>query len=233
MPYQSNLLGDFWTSYRQRKATGGRPFTPGEMRGLLDPLAAAEAQKAIAAGERQRQQQNFNRQMSLREQAYSDAARAAKVSGITDIASLGLSYDIGSKMTGGAGLKGLLGAANPGATPGGGANFLSTLGGGLGTSTYTPASLAAGAGAEGFVPGVTGAMPGLGAIGLAAGGGLLGKGLLQGLGINKDISESLSYTAAGAALGSVFPGVGTAIGAGVGLGISLLDDIGDFLGGLF
>jgi hypothetical protein len=215
------------------QTTGGRPLIAQEMRGLLDPIAAGESRKAIAAGERARQQANFDRQMGLREQAYRDQQRAAKVSGVTDLLGLGLSYDIGSKMTGGAGIRGLLGAANPGSTTGGGANFLGLGGGAAGAASYTPASLAAGAGAEGFIPGATGAVPGIGPIGLAVGGGLAGKGLLQGLGVNKDISESVSYTAAGAALGSVFPGVGTAIGAGIGLGISLLDDIGDFFGGLF
>jgi hypothetical protein len=232
MPYQSNLLGNLWTSYRQRRATGGRPLIAQEMRGLIDPLAAAESRKAIAAGERSRLQSNFNRQMELREKAYDDQARAAKVSGVTDLLGLGLQYDIGSRMVGGKGLGGLLGAANPGATGGGGANFLG-LGGSV-ASTYTPASSVAGAGAEGFVPGLTGTTSALGPAALGVAGGLGGSALLQGLGVGKDVAESASYTAAGALAGSaIAPGVGTLIGGGIGLGVSLLDDIGDFFGGLF
>ncbi len=81
MVYQSNLLGDFWTSYRQRRATGGRPLTSSEMRGLLDPMMGLEFQRGEAAAERARQQGNFNRQMSLQEQAVKDQARAAKIGG--------------------------------------------------------------------------------------------------------------------------------------------------------
>jgi hypothetical protein len=220
MAYQSNLLGNLWTSYRQRRAT---------------PIAASEAQKSIAAGERAMRQRNIDRQFGMQERAYSDAASAAKMSGITDIAGMGLAYSLGSQRN--KLLGGLLGAANPTSIPPGGmANlggntvpFLEKAKGFLGIGGEAGIG-----GTEEFIPGVTeGGFGALGTAGLAAGGGLLGSKTLQKLGVNKDISESLSYTAAGALAGSVIPGVGTLAGAAAGLGVSLLDDIGDFFGGLF
>src|SRR4030065_175616 len=88
MVYQSNLLGDFWTSYRQRRATGGRPLTSGEMRGLLDPMMGLEFQRGEAAAERSRPQENFNRQMSLQEQAARNQNRAASIGGVAQLGGL-------------------------------------------------------------------------------------------------------------------------------------------------
>jgi len=49
MAYQSNLLGDFWRSYRQKRIGGGAP-SKREMGGLLGPMLQYDAQKAKEAG---------------------------------------------------------------------------------------------------------------------------------------------------------------------------------------
>lgn len=231
-PYQSGLLGQTVTQMAQARATGGRPLTRYEMRGFLDPVHQADAQRARDAGLLELQRSEFNQQMALRNKIYEDQAAAAKVSGITDLLGLGLSYKLGSQQN--QIMKGLVGgAANEQARGGVGEGIKNLLGigGGSSVSAYTPAAEVGGFGAEGFIPGgAGGALPGAGPIALAAGGGLLGSKALQGIGVNKDISEGVSYTAAGAALGSVFPGIGTLAGGAIGLGISLIDDV---FGGLF
>jgi hypothetical protein len=184
-----------------------------------------------AAAERARLQGNVDREFAQREKLYDDQSRAAKVSGVTDLLGLGLDYNLGRQYANI--YKGLLGggSANISQVPGS-ANLLgggSVLGGQAISSQGTPVLATEAFGGSALAP-TAGAMPGAGAVGLAAGGGLLGSQLLQKAGINKDISESLSYTAAGAALGSVFPGVGTIAGGAIGFGVSLIDDV---FGGLF
>ena len=220
--YQSGLLSNLWTGYRQRRATGGRPLVASEMRGLMDPIMAAESRKAIAAGDRSQRQANIDRRFGFMERAYDDQASAAKVSGLTDIAGMGLAYQLGSqrnKILGGL----LGGAANPGAVAGGAA-------GGVAGTFSTAASPFTGVGPlQAFQNPATSAAWG-GPAAAAVVGGELGNQALQKTVFNEDISQSLSYTAAGALAGSVIPGLGTVAGAAVGFGVSLLDD---FFGGLF
>jgi hypothetical protein len=232
--YQSNLLSDYWVSQRQRRATGARPDTTGERRGTMDALLSRDFQRGEAAAERGRLQGNWEQQFAQQQKLYDDQARAAKVSGVTDLLGLGLSYKLGSQYADM--YKGLLGGSVGGAANVGGvsgsANIVgggSLLGGQAISSQGTPVLATEAFGGGALAP-AQAALPGAGAVGLAAGGGLLGSSLLQKAGINKDISESLSYTAAGAALGSVFPGVGTAVGGAIGFGVSLIDDV---FGGLF
>ncbi|MGW8178946.1 MAG: hypothetical protein ACWGQW_09315 [bacterium] len=227
--YQSDYIPNFWASYRQRRATGGRPLTSGETRGLLFPLAQAEASKAIAAGDRALQQYNINKRQQLVEQQINAQNRAAKVSGLTDIAGLGLAYKLGSERN--QLFKGFLGggAANAAGT-GTALGSANTIGEAFASTPSPfqgigPLSSFQNASAP-LTPAAT------------AGAGLLGAGAgavtSNLLGANKDISQGLTLGGAGAGIGFAVGGpVGAAIGGGIGIGASLLDDVGDFFGGLF
>lgn len=225
MPYQTNLLGDFWTSYRQRRATGGRPLTSGEMRGLLSPLASAEASKAIAAGEREAAQRRFDMSYNLQKTAMDRQQSAATMSGLIQ---LPLSYGVAKQ-------SGLIpqsfnllkpstwgGAANTGAAAAPAANAV--------TSTL-PASAPAGIQQSVRLAGDI-AGPATAGLNYAAGlgPGLLGAGAGFGvsklLGANEDITQAVTGISGGAAAGFAIAGpVGAFFGGLIGAGLSFLDDI--------
>jgi len=228
MAYQSNLLGNLWTGYRQRRATGGRTLTSAEMRGLLDPIASSEARKSIAAGDRAQRQANIDRRFGLMERAYDDRQSAAKVSGMTDIAGMGLAYKLGSQRN--QIMSGLLGGANEGVKATAAANFVPGVAGQAYSAAGTPVLATEAFGGAAVEAGGGGLLGAAGTAAPYAAGGWVGSQALQGMGVGKDVAESVSYTAAGALAGSVIPGLGTAAGAAVGFGISLLDDV---FGGLF
>jgi len=245
MPYQSGLLSDFWNRYQQRKALTGRGFTSSEMSGLIEPMLAYDAQKAIAAGERERQQLNFNRQMSLQEQAQRDAASAAKASGLIQTGGLLGSGYLGYKNLQLAGqqaasqaafnqqLLGLLGGgAGTGITSEGIANAASALSPASAYSALGPANAAqaaplleapttfgGGAAADALTTGAATTAPETAATIGAGTAGLLGAGAGLGvsklLGANKDITEGLTLGGAGAGIGFAI-GAGSAAGGPVG-----------------
>jgi hypothetical protein len=237
MAYQTNLLGDFWTSYTQRRRTGGRPLTRREVGGLLDPLYASEAQKSIAAGARAEERRRFDLSYNLQKEAMDRQQRAATISGLTQLPlTYGVAKQAGVLPEGFELLKpstwggGGVGPANEAAkTALGGTGIANT--GGIAGMFSTPASPFAGVGPLSEFAGVgTGAPPAAAGIGAAVGPGLLGGaagyGLSKILGANEDISQGLTYGAAGVAAGAAIGGpVGAAIGGLIGLGVSFLDDI--------
>lgn len=99
MAYQSNLLGDFWQSYRQKKL-GGAKFTRREAGNLLGPMLEYDARKAEEAGRREQQQNQFNASLSLQERARKDQQLAAAVSGVGQLATLPLGYKVGKDLLG-------------------------------------------------------------------------------------------------------------------------------------
>ena len=244
MAYQSNLLGDFWTSYRQRRATGGRPLTSGEMRGLLDPMMGLEFQRGEAAAERARQQENFNRQMSLQEQAVRNQNRAASIGGVAQLGGLlGQGYlgykglqlagqQVASTSAFNQQLLGLLGGGGGAANAGiAGTTGAANLAGGMlpgsmapgvvgGMSPALAAEGAAGAAAPSAAAGVAGAaLPGIA-------GGVAGFGLSKLIGANEDISQGMTLAGAGAMAGFYvgWP-IGAIVGGGLGVIASLFDDL--------
>ena len=242
MPYQSNLIPDFWTSYRQRRATGGRPLTSREMRGFLDPLLGYASQREESAADRAQRQANVSRAMDMQQQQINDANQAAQVSGAADILGLGLAYKLGSQrnsLLGGLLGRGAAGAGASAPIAGGAGNIGGAFatGGALAptASPFTgvgPLASFAGSGTE-----TAGSLAG-GGLASSAGTGILGAGLGYGasklLGANQDISQALSLGGAGAGIGFAVGGpVGAAVGGAIGVGASLLDDVGGFFGGLF
>jgi hypothetical protein len=92
MAYQSNLMGDFWRGYKQKRIGTGMPLSQNEMTGLMSPMLNYDAQRADAYNLREQQASEFNRRMSLAEQAQKDQANANKVSGATQLAMLPMAY---------------------------------------------------------------------------------------------------------------------------------------------
>ena len=92
MAYQSNLLNDFWRSYRQKRIGTGQPLSQSEMGGLLGPMLEFDARKAQEIGQRQQRQAELDRQFSLQEQAQKDQRSAAIVGGVGQIAQLPMAY---------------------------------------------------------------------------------------------------------------------------------------------
>ena len=225
------------------------------MAGISEPLLAHDYQLSLAAEERSRQQENFNRQIQLQERAQRDAASTARVAGVADIGMGGANLYFANKYlnmlgggkTGPAGLATMPSAATnyavPALTPpgplsgslvaggaaGGGAGV---TGGGaaapiLSTQTSFPVSAEfAGLGeSTAASAGATGA--GLAsAAGWGLAGGVGGFGLSKLLGANEDISQALTFGGAGVAAGFMVGGpVGAVVGGLIGSAISLFDDL--------
>ena len=231
MPYQSNYLGDFWNSYRQRRATGGRPLTSQEMRGLLDPMLAYSSRREENAADRAVRQDYLNRQMNLAETAQKRQQSAATVSGLLQ---LPLTYGVAKQsglLPGGFSLTSPStwgGAANPGAAAAAGGGGAANIGGAFGTggALAPPASPFTGVGPLAEFGGGSAAAGVGSAILPGVAGGAAGFGLSKVLGANEDISQGLTYGGAGAAAGFAIGGpVGAAVGGLIGAGISFLDDI--------
>jgi hypothetical protein len=98
MAYQSNLLGDFWRSYRQKRIGTGQPLSKNEMGGLLGPMLEYDARKASEAGERARVQGNSDRDFALREKTQKDQSTASMVSGVGQLAQLPMAYESAKKI---------------------------------------------------------------------------------------------------------------------------------------
>jgi hypothetical protein len=98
MAYQSNLMGDFWRGYKQKRIGTGMPLSQNEMTGLMSPMLAYDAQRADAASLREQQASEFNRKMNLAEQAQKDQANANMVGGVTQMAMLPMAYQSGKSM---------------------------------------------------------------------------------------------------------------------------------------
>jgi len=245
MPYQSGLLSDFWNRYQQRRALTGRGLTSNEISGLIEPMLAYDAQKAIAAGEREQQQLNFNRRMDLAEQAQRNAASAAKASGLIQTGGLLGSGYLGYKGLQLAGqqaasqnafnqqLLGLMGGGGGGGLANAGianaaaelspASAYSTLGLANAPSAPLlagPTSFGGEAAADALATTVPATAPSATVGGLTAGpAGLVGgaAGYLGSklLGANQDITQAATLGGAGAGIGAAI-GAGTAAGGPVG-----------------
>lgn len=248
MAYQSGLLSDFWTRYNQRRSTTGRGLTPSEMAGFLEPMLAYDAQKAIAAGERERLQSNWEREFALRQHAQEQADRAATISGIGNLAQLGGSMYLGNKylnLLGPAKTAPLpapaqslasAGVANAGSVVGGAANNMlyPAMLPGQGVPAAAGGSLTAGVSGAEWGSGLTAAGAGeagllstAGAVALPAvvgsmGGSLLSKPISKLLDTGPETTRKVMGVAGGAAVGFAVGGpIGGFIGAAIG-GLSSL-----------
>lgn len=92
MAYQSNLMGDFWRNYRQRRVGAGNALSQNEIGGLLTPMLDNNARMAQEAGQRDLQRSQFDRQMSLQERAQKSQNTAAIVGGVGQLAQLPMAY---------------------------------------------------------------------------------------------------------------------------------------------
>jgi len=217
-------------------------------------MLAYDTQKAIAAGEREQQQLNFNRRTDLLEQAQRNAASAAKASGLIQTGGLLGSGYLGYKNLQLAGQQAaqqnafnqqLLGVLGSGGGNVGVANALPGLGP---ASQYTTLGLA---NAPSVAPALETGLPSLSAYGSAAAdaltttapavapetaatigagpAGLIGAGAgylgSKLLGANKDITQGLTLGGAGAGIGAAI-GAGTAAGGPVGAVIGGVIGIG-------
>jgi len=226
--YQSTQIPDFWTSYKQRRATGGRPLTGGEMRGLTRGLLEADTAKTIAAGQRAEQRRQFDLNYNLQKETMDRQQDAQSISGLLQ---LPLTYGVAKQ-------SGLLpqgfqltnpstwGGAAQGGVAGGAAGGAANIGGALGTggALAPAASPFTGVGPLSEFAGVgTGAAPSAGlaaSLGPAALGGAVGLGISSALGANKEWTGTITGAAIGTA---IMPGVGTVLG---GL-------LGGLVGGIF
>ena len=98
MAYQSNLLGDFWQGYRQRRIGTGLPLSQNEMGGLLNPILDTNARMADDAARREQQQSQLNQQMNLRKDEVANQRVTGMVGGVTQAAMLPLAYGAGKSM---------------------------------------------------------------------------------------------------------------------------------------
>lgn len=144
MAYQSNLMGDFWRGYKQKRIGTGMPLSQNEMTGLMSPMLQYDAQKADAYNLREQQASEFNRRMSLAEQAQKDQANANKISGVTQLAMLPMAYQSA---------KGL-GWVGGGTAPAPAAQAPNLLSSGVPTTNVAPYSAQGSVGAAGTAGGV-------------------------------------------------------------------------------
>lgn len=136
--YTSGLVSDWERRYRQRRASTGRSLTSSEVAGITEPMLDVDYRKSLAAEERAQNQNNFNREMSLREQAAKDEASAARLAGFTDIGLGGANIWLATKYLGllsgktaGAGMPSLAGHTAALSTP----TSFGAAGGGVGSVT--------------------------------------------------------------------------------------------------
>ncbi len=226
MAYQSNLLGDFWRGYRQRRIGSGMPLSQNEIGGLLGPMLANDARKAREQGLLDEQRRRFDLQRE-------DQQMAGKVAGVGQLAQLPIAYGAAKSMGWlGGGAATAQGAVAPAAA--------STLGAqGLASAAYP--GIAGGTAAPGAVGGMSAV--GAGSPGLlataapfaaAGGAGLLGGALLGptldkilpgGGKTGKAVGGAAGGAIAGAAAGSIVPGVGTVVGGLIGGAIGAISSL--------
>ncbi len=241
MAYQSGLINDTMTRLNRRRSLTGRSLSSAEMTGIVEPMLAYDAQKSEAAGIREQNQANLNRDFALREKQANSADRAATLSGISDIGMGGANLYFANKYLNmlkpaaaapGAGLAPLsfadvpaLTAPGPltgslaGGAAGGGATagLASGAAGGapaLASPAATAPTLATATAFGDTTAGLTSTAAGTGS-GLAAtaGGGLVGGGL--GYGLSKLLGANEDITQA-LTLGGAGIGIGWAVGGPVG-----------------
>lgn len=226
MAYQTNLLGDFWRGYRQRRIGSGMPLSQNEIGGLLGPMLANDAAKARQQGLLDEQRRRFDLQRK-------DQEMAGKVAGVGQLAQLPIAYGAAKSMgwIGGAGTA--QGAVAPAAASPLGAQ-------GLASAAYP--GIAGGTAAPGAVGGMS-AVGGAESAGLlstaaplaaAGGAGLLGGALLGptldkilpgGGKTGKAVGGAAGGALAGAAAGSIVPGVGTVVGGLIGGAIGAISSL--------
>ncbi len=97
MALTAGLLNSYWQRYNQRRALTGLGASYQEQRGLLDSMMEATYNKDLRESELRYNNQERNRQLSLQEEAQKKADRAATVSGVTNIASLGANAYLANK----------------------------------------------------------------------------------------------------------------------------------------
>ena len=248
MAYQSGLISDTMTRLNRRRSLTGRSLTLEEMRGFYEPMLAYEAQKDIAAGEREQNQRNIDRQLSLQEKAQKDAARAATVSGIADIGmGAGNLYFankyLGLLKGGHAGLTTPAPSAPSafGGAAGGGSGLMGGAAGGgsamsvpmAGAPAYSSAPLTYGAAGEmgaGVAPST--AAPGVGLLGAAGtAAGLFGLQQLSAPYVNELVGDKLNMPYAakgwqyGGLPGAMIGGSVDVVSKGIDLAKNLFDDL--------
>lgn len=97
MALTQGLLNDYWRRYNQRRALTGLPSSYQEQRGMLDPIMEQAYQKDVREKELMYNNQERGRQLSLQEQQAKDQARAANISGATNLVGLGVQGYLGYK----------------------------------------------------------------------------------------------------------------------------------------
>jgi hypothetical protein len=123
MAYESNLMGDFWRGYRQRRLATGQSLSQNEMSGLLSPTLDMNRKMEDDAARREQQQSQFNQQMNLQKDAAANQRMAGMVGGVGQLAQLPLAYGAGKSLGwwgggtgeagGGYGTQNLINSVNP------------------------------------------------------------------------------------------------------------------------
>lgn len=85
MAISQGLIDTYWRRYNQRKALTGFGPSYQETRGALDPIMEAAANRDIGEARVRSDTEARNRSLSLQEQAQKDAAKAATISGVTQM----------------------------------------------------------------------------------------------------------------------------------------------------
>jgi len=98
MAIQSNLLGNFFRGYGQRRAATGTPLAPNEMRGLLNPMLDAQLQQQQMLDAQNLRQQALNQQQSQFNSQQSLAKQGMTMGGVGQALQLPIAYGAAKSM---------------------------------------------------------------------------------------------------------------------------------------
>lgn len=225
---RGSLVGDFWSSYGQRKATTGRGLTSSEMMGLTRGMYDAWYDKQTRMNQVAEQRRQFEKQMDMRRAEQQAQERGATAQGVVNLAGAYGQYKVGmaqaQALAGGAGGQGV------GLAGGGGIMMPGPAGAAPGTAASLPmagnlpttGAPTTGLGAGMFQQAATYAGPALAGLGA---GSLVSQGLL---GKESEVVQAGGGVAAGALAGFVSSGfnpIGALVGGALGGLSSLADDV--------
>lgn len=86
MAYGTSAYSNLWDVYRQKRAGSGRALSPQEMSGIVAPMLDNQARIAMASGEREAEQSRYETELAMRRDAVAKQDRAARMSGIGQMA---------------------------------------------------------------------------------------------------------------------------------------------------